>query len=439
MTTASALAQDQPRAPRALAGAVVGVLAAAVAIGAAQLAAGLTVPQGSPVLAVGQAAIDLTPPPVKNFAISAFGANDKTVLLGGILVVLALYAALVGMLAVRRLAFGLWGLALFAVIGLAAALTRPDSTPAYVVPTLAGAAAGAFALSRLVRAAGGLSAAPGARRLRLPATPSRPAPPAGDPGPDLPFADPCLRASPDPPATSPPSRRSASREPRPGGLLLLYLPAQSGRSGAAALARAAAVPGQQRDSRGRRGGGDGRRARAEHAAQRQPGAGRAAVPPARGTRAAASGRQRPEDPRPQLVHHPGRQLLPRRHRPARAAGRPGDLAAADPRDGAARGHPHLRRAAEAAAHRGLRDAHLRVRPGGRPLRRQRQMARRQPGRPDQAGPPAGGCQPAAVHLGRRVHLGHPLAGRAGRPGRPARRRDERHARCPSSTASRRGW
>ena len=73
MTPASALDGDQPRAPHALAGAIAGVLAAAVAIGAAQLAAGLTVPQSSPVLAVGQTAIDLTPAPVKNFAISAFG------------------------------------------------------------------------------------------------------------------------------------------------------------------------------------------------------------------------------------------------------------------------------------------------------------------------------------------------------------------------------
>ena len=52
--------------------------------------------------AVGQAAIDLTPPPVKDFAVSAFGADDNKVLLGGILVVIALYAAVVGMLAVRR-------------------------------------------------------------------------------------------------------------------------------------------------------------------------------------------------------------------------------------------------------------------------------------------------------------------------------------------------
>ena len=161
MTAPSQIADDQPRRPRALTGALVGVLAAAVAMGVAQFASGLGVPQSSPVLAVGQAAIDLTPPPVKDFAISAFGTHDKTVLLGGILVVIALYAAVVGMLAVRRLAFGLWGLAIFGCIGLAAALTRPTATAGYVVPTLVGAAAGAFALIWLARAAAGLSSAPG--------------------------------------------------------------------------------------------------------------------------------------------------------------------------------------------------------------------------------------------------------------------------------------
>ena len=158
MTAPDGISGDQARHPRALAGAVAGVLAAAVAMGAAQFASGLGVPQSSPVLAVGQAAIDLTPPHVKDFAISAFGAHDKTVLLGGILVVLALYSAAVGMFAVRRLAFGLCGLAIFAFIGLAAALTRPAATVGYVVPTLVGAAAGAFALAWLARAAARLGA-----------------------------------------------------------------------------------------------------------------------------------------------------------------------------------------------------------------------------------------------------------------------------------------
>ncbi len=190
MRSASAHPNHQPRAQHALPGAVAGVLAAAVAIGAAQLVAGLTVPASSPVLAVGQAAIDLTPAPVKDFAISTFGTADKTVLLGGILVVLALYAAVVGILAVRRLAFGMWGLGLFALIGLMAALTRPGSTADYLWPTLAGAAAGAFALARLAGAAGRLSAS----RIRTPARggaglaapgPSRPAPQTLTP-PDLP-------------------------------------------------------------------------------------------------------------------------------------------------------------------------------------------------------------------------------------------------------------
>ena len=116
MTAPSGRADDLTWRTRAL-GAVAGVLAAAVAMGAAQFASGLGVPQSSPVFAVGQAAIDLTPAKVKDFAIAAFGANDKTVLLGGILVVLAASAAVAGMLAVRRLASGVCALAILASIG----------------------------------------------------------------------------------------------------------------------------------------------------------------------------------------------------------------------------------------------------------------------------------------------------------------------------------
>jgi DMSO/TMAO reductase YedYZ molybdopterin-dependent catalytic subunit len=168
-------AAGRPPHPSALAGAVAGVLTAAVAMGVGQLAAGLTVAQSSPVLAVGQAAIDLTPLPVKDFAISTFGANDKTALLVGILVILAAFAAVIGILAVRRLALGLAGLGVFACIGLAAALTRPTATVEYVIPTLVGAAAGAFALTRLVRAAHGLDSRPSrSAAARTPASELKP-------------------------------------------------------------------------------------------------------------------------------------------------------------------------------------------------------------------------------------------------------------------------
>jgi DMSO/TMAO reductase YedYZ molybdopterin-dependent catalytic subunit len=134
-------------------GVATGLITAFVAIGVAQLVAGFTGPQFAPVVAVGGAAIDNTPPPVKNFAISAFGSNDKRVLVAGILVVLAVFAALIGIAALHRLAFGLAGLALFTLVGLLAALSRPDFSTIDVLPVLLGAAAGAYTMSRLVRAA----------------------------------------------------------------------------------------------------------------------------------------------------------------------------------------------------------------------------------------------------------------------------------------------
>jgi len=138
-------------AARLLAGAVAGLLAAATALGVAQFVAGITGSAGVPVIAVGSAAIDLTPVPVKDFAIQHFGSDDKLVLLSGIVVVLAVFAAGTGIMAMRRRVFGLVGLAVFGAIGVAAILTRPVTRPVDVVPTLIGVAFGALALMLLVR------------------------------------------------------------------------------------------------------------------------------------------------------------------------------------------------------------------------------------------------------------------------------------------------
>ena len=123
-----------------------------VAVSVGQLVSGFARPQSSPIAAVGSMAIDFTPPPVKNFAISAFGSHDKLVLVSGVLAVLAVFAAVIGTLALRRISYGLAGLAAFTVIGLIAALTRPNAEVVDVLPTLLGAAAGLVALRRLVRA-----------------------------------------------------------------------------------------------------------------------------------------------------------------------------------------------------------------------------------------------------------------------------------------------
>jgi DMSO/TMAO reductase YedYZ molybdopterin-dependent catalytic subunit len=141
------------RSSRTAWGIVAGLLAGAAAIAVAQLAAGLTGPVGSPVVDVGQAAIDLSPPAVKDFAISTFGPHDKVVLVTGILVVLGIFAAVAGAVAMRRLWLGLAAVALFGAVGVAAAVTRPAAAPADVLPTLLGMAAAAAALALLVRAA----------------------------------------------------------------------------------------------------------------------------------------------------------------------------------------------------------------------------------------------------------------------------------------------
>jgi DMSO/TMAO reductase YedYZ molybdopterin-dependent catalytic subunit len=164
---------------------VVGLLMAWVALGVGQLIAGIGRPQGSPVAAVGSAAIDDAPAAVKNFAISAFGSHDKTVLVLGILVVLAVLSAAIGIAATRRLRDGYIGLAIFAVIGLAAALTRPNAEVWDVLPTLIGALAGAYALSRLVLVAGGRSPRRLAPGGSPPALPPRPDRPRGAPHPDV--------------------------------------------------------------------------------------------------------------------------------------------------------------------------------------------------------------------------------------------------------------
>jgi DMSO/TMAO reductase YedYZ molybdopterin-dependent catalytic subunit len=128
-------------------GSVVGIVTALVSLGVGQLvAAGLASPIGAPVDAVGALSIDHTPAAVRNFAISAFGSSDKTVLVWGIRVVLLVLAAGVGVLAVRRLWHGLAGLAVLTAIGVYAALVRPTATASDALPSLVGGAVAAIAL-----------------------------------------------------------------------------------------------------------------------------------------------------------------------------------------------------------------------------------------------------------------------------------------------------
>ena len=206
-------------------GAAAGILAGGLALGVAQLVAGLISSGSSPVVAVGQLSIDFTPPAVKNFAISAFGSHDKVILVGGILVVLAVFAAAIGALAVRRLAYGMTGLGVFILVGLIAALTRPNAVGSDALPTLLGGIAAALALRRLaalaVRAPAGTApaatAGTAARQLPEYRPPSEQEPPAGPANRDGAAAAQATGGSASEPAEGPAAERPAAEAPAAGG------------------------------------------------------------------------------------------------------------------------------------------------------------------------------------------------------------------------------
>ncbi|MGW1934110.1 molybdopterin-dependent oxidoreductase [Streptomyces sp. NPDC001919] len=128
-------------------GASAGLVAGFTALAVAELVAGLIRPAAGPLTVVGGAVIDRTPAAVKDFAIRTFGEDDKTVLQLGILAVLALIAAALGVVALRHRRTGSCGILVFGAVGAVAALSRPDSEGiGDVLPSLAGALAGALAL-----------------------------------------------------------------------------------------------------------------------------------------------------------------------------------------------------------------------------------------------------------------------------------------------------
>ena len=108
------VAADHPESPplrttpmrNRLTYAVFGVLATVVGVALGHLVAGLTNPAASPVLAVGSQVIDLTPTPLKEFAIRQFGNSDKAILIGSVFAGVLALAAVAGVLARRRFAVG---------------------------------------------------------------------------------------------------------------------------------------------------------------------------------------------------------------------------------------------------------------------------------------------------------------------------------------------
>ncbi len=122
-------------------------MALALGLGAAELMAGIMGrPDASPLSAVGDWFIEITPGWLADLAISWFGTADKLVLGIGIAIVLAVTACAVGILAARDRRAGLAAATALLVIAGLVVWSRPESDGAYLLPIVA---AGVVALPTL--------------------------------------------------------------------------------------------------------------------------------------------------------------------------------------------------------------------------------------------------------------------------------------------------
>lgn len=154
--------------PRLAAGpaALIGVLTLAAALAAGHLVAAFVGIKASPYVAVGNAAVDATPAWLKDFAASTFGTADKTVLLGGMAVVMVVLAVVAGLVSRQRPLPGQVIIGVFGALGIAAVVTRPDLGQFAVIAPVVSLVAGVLVFRGLHRAviAQGISS-PGRRRF----------------------------------------------------------------------------------------------------------------------------------------------------------------------------------------------------------------------------------------------------------------------------------
>lgn len=136
-----------------------GVAAAAVSLGVTQLASTLFSPAADARNAVGTAVINLTPGPVKEWAIQTFGTSDKTFLTIMVVVVAVALCAVGAIWERSRVPVGSLVLAVAGVAGCLAVLAQPGARPVDVIPTVIGTACGIWAI-RLLTAAKRTATAP---------------------------------------------------------------------------------------------------------------------------------------------------------------------------------------------------------------------------------------------------------------------------------------
>lgn len=131
--------------------ATAGLVAALVAVGLAELVAAIVEPSASPFAVIGSGLIDLAPSWAKDTAIALFGTGDKVALIVGVALVLAVVAALAGILELRRPPIGAVILAALGALAVVAAMIRPGAGPFAWLPGLVAGLVAVIVLRVLVQ------------------------------------------------------------------------------------------------------------------------------------------------------------------------------------------------------------------------------------------------------------------------------------------------
>ena len=128
---------------------IAGVAAASVSLGVAQLVGIPFGAQADARTAIASSVVDLTPGPIKEWAIQTLGSLDKLFLAVVVLVVIATIAAIAGSLETQRRPVGSAVIVAAGVLGCIAVLSRQGATALDTIPTVVGAACGVAALRLL--------------------------------------------------------------------------------------------------------------------------------------------------------------------------------------------------------------------------------------------------------------------------------------------------
>ncbi|TFD81128.1 molybdopterin-dependent oxidoreductase [Cryobacterium fucosi] len=130
--------------------AAAGVAAALAGLGAAELAAAILAPAGSPILAVGALVIDLVPAWVKELVIGLFGTGDKAVLIVCVALGTLVLAAIAGVLEFLRAPFGRALVVAAGALAVLAVLTRAGTAPFDALPSVSAMVVSAVLLTVLI-------------------------------------------------------------------------------------------------------------------------------------------------------------------------------------------------------------------------------------------------------------------------------------------------